>query len=315
MPRKIILDTDPGVDDAMAIFLALASPELDVIGLTTIFGNASTELTTRNALALLEIAGRPGVPVIAGASTPIAAPYAGPVPQVHGENGLGGAPLPTISSTPKDTTAIEWMYQQTLLHPGEVTILAVGPLTNLAQALLTYPDIVKHVDEVVVMGGNAFVPGNISPAAEANMYNDPEAADLVFGASWNVTMVGLDVTHRVNMESLEIQKITSSPKPVNQFLAMAIPHYQRFFEKTNSIDGMFIHDPSAVMYLVDPSLFKTESYPLRVETESFSRGKTWPSLGDTDEAAPEAWQNRPLVSICTEVNSQLLIAEVIERLT
>lgn len=284
-----------------------------ILGLTTIFGNASTETTTHNALALLEIAGRPDIPVIQGASNPIAMPYAGPVPLVHGENGLGDAELPAVTSSPLDISAADWMYKQVSENPGEVTILAVGPLTNLAVVLQKYPDIVSLVDEIVVMGGNALVPGNITPSAEANMYNDPEAADLVFGASWKVTMVGLDVSHCVNMKSMDIQKITRHTGAANQLLARAIPLYQSFFERMNGIDGVYLHDPSAVMYLVKPELFKTEAWPLRVETEGFSRGKTWPSMGDTDIPTPEPWQNRPLVSICTEVDHEALIAEVIKR--
>ena len=312
--KKIIFDTDPGVDDAMAIFLALASSELDVIGLTTVYGNAGIEKTTTNALALLDIAERSDIPVVAGASKPIASSYPGPVPHVHGENGLGNATLPTVSRSPRSTPVEEWMYQQVARDPGAITILTVGPVTNLALTLLRYPDLPNLVDNVVVMGGNALVPGNATPAAEANMFNDPEAADLVFGAPWQVTMVGLDVTHKVNMKGKAIDELTQRSGKINQLMAAAIPLYRDFFERTNGIDGIYIHDPTAVTYLIAPELFTLQQWPVRVETEGFSRGKTWPNLGDTDDSTPAPWRDRPLVSVCTDVDDQAVIDLLLERL-
>jgi len=315
MAKKVILDTDPGVDDAMAIFLAVASPEIELLGLTTIFGNANVDVTTRNALLLLELAGRPDIPVIKGAASPITRPYAGPVPHVHGDNGLGNAVLPPVQTSAEAIDVADWIYQQARQAPGEITMLTVGPVTNLAMAFQKYPDLVDLLGEVVVMGGNADIPGNITPAAEANMYNDPEAADLVFGASCSTAMVGLDVTHQVNMTGAEIKLITGRGKRVNQFLGEIIPLYQAFFEATNGIDGIYMHDPTAVMYLVAPELFKAQDCPVRVETESFSRGKTWPNFGGTDQDSPEAWQNRPPVSICMHVDDKTVIEEVIGRLS
>ena len=314
MARKIILDTDPGVDDAMAIFFALASSELEIMGLTTVFGNAHQEITTKNALTLLDIAGREDIPVIAGAKKPIDSPYIGPVPHVHGENGLGDAATPPVSGAPLPIYAPDWIYQQVSANPGEITILTVGPLTNLALALIQYPDLPQLVNEIVIMGGNALVPGNATPAAEANMLNDPEAADLVLGASWHVTMVGLDVTHRVNLKGNAIDKLTQGSSGPTRFLALAIPLYRNFFEATNGIDGIYIHDPTAVAYLIAPELFTIQAWPVRVETEGFSRGKTWPSLGDTDDETPAPWQGRPRVSICTDVNSQAVIDLILSRL-
>ena len=229
MARKIIFDTDPGVDDAMAIFLALASDELEVVGLTTVFGNASLENTTKNALTLLEIADRKDIPVVAGAHKPMDSAYIGPVPHVHGANGLGDAITPPVSIAPLPIFVTEWMYTQVSEHPGEITILTVGPLTNLALTLKKYPDLPQLVKDVVVMGGNALVPGNATPAAEANMLNDPEAADLVFGAPWKVTMVGLDVTHQVNLHGHAIDALSANPHKTNQLLSAAIPVYRHFF--------------------------------------------------------------------------------------
>lgn len=310
-----MIDTDPGVDDAMAILMALASPELEVLGLTTIFGNAHTAVTTRNARLLLDVAGRADIPVAAGPERPLAADYIGPVPWVHGHNGLGDAPLGEPSMPPLTTPAHEFLYATAAGAPGAVTILAVGPLTNLALALRVHPDIVDLVDEVVVMGGNALVPGNATPVAEANINNDPEAADLVFGARWRITMVGLDVTHQVNLSGAAIERIAAVDTPTAALLGAALPLYRTFFETRNHTDGIFVHDPSAVAFVLDPDAFTTNEWPIRVETQSFSRGKTWPNMGDTDDAAPPAWRDRPLVNVCTGVDAPRVLRLVEDRLS
>jgi purine nucleosidase len=316
-PTKLIIDTDSGVDDAMAIYMALASPELDVIGLTSVFGNASVEVTTRNARAIISAGGRLDMPVVAGAAAPLAGPYFGPVHQVHGVDGLGDGDLtlPPASASSLPVSAPEFLWQTAREHPGELTILALGPLTNLALALRLYPDIQNLVTGIVVMGGNALVPGNANPCAEANILGDPEAADLVFGAAWPITMVGLDVTHNIILSGAAIDRITAGPDPTNRVLAAALPLYRGFFKRTNKIDGIFLHDPSAVAAIVAPELFCFAQWPLRVETTGFSRGKTWPCLGDTDDPAPSAWQGRPHVKIATQADGLRVAALVTERLT
>ena len=312
---KVVIDTDPGVDDALAILLAAASPELDLVGLTTVFGNCAVDVATRNALVLLDVAGRAEVPVARGAADPIASPYLGPVAQVHGVDGMGdGGPLPEPAGSPVAPSAAEFLCRTAAASPGELTILAVGPLTNLALALRLRPDLDTLVDRVVVMGGNALVPGNATPAAEANMHNDPEAADIVFGARWPVTMVGLDVTHKVNLRGADIDRITAAPTPAGRHLTRALPRYRAFFEHTNGLDGMYVHDPSAVAYLVDPTMFTVSEWPLRVETQGFGRGKTWPSLGDTDDSTPAAWQGRPTVSVCVDVDATRVVDLMLARL-
>lgn len=313
--RRLLIDTDPGVDDAMAILMALASPEFDVVAMTTVFGNAATDVTTVNALRLLEVAGRTEIPVAVGAFDPIATTYKGPVPQVHGANGLGDADLAPPTITPSGSSAADLIHQCAVDAEGELTLLALGPLTNLAVALRAHPDLPELVDEVVVMGGNALVPGNATPVAEANINNDPEAADLVFGADWSVTMVGLDVTHEVNLTGAAIDRITATDTPGGRLLRGALPLYRNFFETTNGIDGIYVHDPSTIAFLLEPDAFTTRAWPIRVETQSFSRGKTWPNLGNTDESTPEAWQGRPTVDVCTEVDAERVVCLVEERLT
>ena len=250
-----------------------------------------------------------------GANKPLASEYLGPVTHVHGHDGQGDSNLPEPSGSPINVGAPEWIYRMASEAPNELTILTLGPLTNLAMAVKEFPDLPNLVKEVVVMGGNALVPGNASPAAEANMLNDPEAADLVFAQPWHTTMIGLDVTHSVNLTSDQLKIITESKTAQAQHLAAAVPLYQSFFEQTNGIDGIFSHDPTAVMYLVEPNLFEFQSWPLRVETDGFSRGKTWPSMGDTDDAAPAPWLNRPTTSVATTVNGEVVARLIVQRLS
>jgi inosine-uridine nucleoside N-ribohydrolase len=312
MAQKIIVDTDPGVDDAMAIFFALRSPELEVIGLTTIFGNVHTDLATVNALRLLDIAGRPDVPVAKGADNPVAVPYGGPVAFVHGDDGQGNVDLPPSPRKAIGQTAAQFIVEQVMAHPGEITLVPVGPLTNIALALRLEPRIAEHVKQVVIMGGNAFVPGNATPAAEANIHNDPEAADVVFGAPWEVVMVGLDVTHTVYMDAEHIAEFGRIDHPMTQHIARILPHYQAYFHKGFGIDGIYVHDSSAVAYVIDPSLFEVIRRPVRVDcTHDIGRGKTWPALGDRIDGD---WENRPDVTICTKVDGQRLVELDLSRM-
>lgn len=317
--HRIIIDTDPGVDDALAIAMALASPELEVALLTTVFGNAATEITTRNAVGLLTLAGNEDIPVLSGASRPLVTAYHGAVPQVHGLDGLGDADLleglsfPDLETGPAALGIIE-AARRAQADAMPLTIVALGPLTNLALALALDPNLDTCIERVVVMGGNAFAPGNATPSAEANMMNDPEAADLVLGARWPVTMIGLDVTHRVNLTGAMIDSIASTDTFGGRIARDALPLYQKFFERTNGTDGIFVHDPSVIAWLLDPDLFSTRALPVRVETQGISRGKTWPSLGDTDEASPVPWVDRPFVDVATEVRGDLVASLVAERL-
>ncbi|MCY3598036.1 MAG: nucleoside hydrolase, partial [Rhodospirillales bacterium] len=193
--------------------------------LNTIFGNVHTELATRNALRLLSIAGRGDIPVAHGADDPLTGDFEGPVPYVHGEDGQGDIFLPDPAGAPLDLSAAEFIIEQLRAKPGEITLVPVGPLTNIALALRLEPRITEWVDEVVLMGGNALVPGNASPAGEANIRNDPEAADLVFGADWAVTMVGLDVTLRVHMTPAHITEYATHGNPMSDHITRILPHY------------------------------------------------------------------------------------------
>ncbi|MCA0458524.1 MAG: nucleoside hydrolase [Chloroflexi bacterium] len=312
-PQKIIIDTDPGIDDAMAIFFALNSPELELIGLTTIFGNGFTDLTTTNALRLLEIAERPDIPVAVGAAQPVADRFDEPGSVVHGDDGQGNVHLPPPTAKPVDQNAAAFIIEQVMRAPREVTLVPIGPLTNIALALHLEPRIATAVREVVIMGGNALVPGNITPAAEANIFHDPEAADTVFGTSWPVTMVGLDVTQKTVMSSEQLGKLAQSTTATAQHLSAIIPFYQDFTLKANKFHGIYLHDPTTLAYLVAKDAFQTLQRPVRVETQGFSRGKTWIANDQTNKWST-AWQNRPPVNVCIGVNGPQISDLILERL-
>ena len=311
MARKIIIDTDPGVDDAMAIFFALCSPELDVIGLTTVFGNVETGLATTNALRLLDIAGRKDIPVAEGAKDPLTRDFEGPAPFVHGSDGQGDTLLPKSRRKPLPIPAAQFIIEQLRKHKGEVTLVPIGPLTNIALALRLEPQIVDWVDEVVLMGGNAMAPGNASPAGEANIRNDPEAADLVFGADWQVTMIGLDVTLKVHMTPDDIAEYETHDNPMSRHITRILPHYRAYFEANYDAQGIYVHDSSAIAYLINPTLFETIEAPVRVGTVGLGRGKTWCAVGPN---IPPEWMNRPAVNVAMDVDGRRLVALEAERL-
>jgi purine nucleosidase len=326
--RPVLLDTDPGIDDAMALAMLLNSPEIELVGCTTVFGNAHTTTTTHNALALLQIGGRPDVPVVAGAASPIASNYHGPVTHIHGRNGQGNATLPSLTHSALKESASEFIYRMARQHEGQLVLLPVGPLTNIAYALHDHPELVDLVSEVIVMGGNALCGGNATPTAEANIFNDAEAADIVFGGSWKVTMVGLDVTQKMLMTADTIDRFSEHTTELGRHLSRILPIYQNFTEQGSGHRGVFLHDPGAVAYLLAPELFTTQAWPIRVETEGMSRGKTWPNIGaanthDNDQFLDREshlvdhrspWRNRPLVNVCTEVDGDRAVSLISERL-
>lgn len=306
--EKVVVDCDPGVDDALALAMILGSPKLDLIGVTTVFGNLSVDQVTRNAAGLLALAGRKDILVAKGAAKSLTGLFSGGVPHVHGNDGLGDKNILSGVKTQdlSEQCAASQMISmaKNACSEGGLTILALGPLTNLALALQIDPDFDTYVNRVVLMGGNAFCMGNATPAAEANMLGDPEAADIVFGARWPVTMVGLDVTHQVLLSSVQLQRIADRAGFAAKVTSDTVPFYQDFLKRMNGIDGIYCHDPSAVAFLLSPELFVIKNLPVRVETQGISRGKTWPSLGDTDDENPEPWEGRPTVEICKSVSGE-----------
>ena len=320
MVKKIVIDTDPGVDDSLAIFVALNSPELEVLGLTTIFGNAVTTTCTENALRLLEIAERTDVPVIEGAKVPLNENFRGAASFVHGDNGQGNADLSSPITKPLDVDAVTFLKEIIETNPNEITLVPVGPLTNIANLLTIHEGIDSKIKEIVLMGGNAQSPGNATPTAEANILNDPEAADIVFSAQCEITMVGLDVTNNVFMNEEQVVTLGSFDNDKSKHIGKINPFYFNFLKNFFQENGMPIHDSSAITYLVHPEYFETLCCPIKVETEGISRGKTWMGMGisDNEEGLGERlkpWENRRKVNICIGVDSQKVISFITERIS
>lgn len=265
-PRRIIIDSDPGVDDAIAILLALRSPELKVEALTAVSGNVPLALTLPNALRMMEVAGRTDIPVAAGAATPlvrrlVTASY------VHGNNGLGGAEFPEPKLKPAAEPATELIRRLVHDNPGEITIVAIGPLTNVALTLKSDATVAKNIKEIVMMGGS-LSHGNITPSAEFNFYVDPEAARVVFDSGVPLTMVGLDVTERVRIGKEQIAVLESGSNPISQaaakILRSAIEHVS---QGRGSVQGkMTMHDALTVAHLLDPSILTLKDYYVQIET-------------------------------------------------
>lgn len=270
---KLIIDTDPGIDDAMAIFYAAAHPAIELIGLTTVFGNVPVATATRNALRLAAMTGR-RIPVAEGAARPLVQPTPPHPDFVHGAGGLGDIAPVAPPARPDPRPAAQFLAEAAAASPGEVTICAVGPLTNLAQAMALHPGIIGNVARVVVMGGALECPGNVNPQAEANIWNDPHAAAAVLAAPWQVTLVGLDITERVNCAPADFAALARAAPVIGGFLNDAVQFYLRFHRQRHGLDGCHMHDPTAVIAITDPDLFVTRTAPVEVTLEGAAAGRT-----------------------------------------
>ena len=308
MAKKIIIDTDPGVDDTIAICTALRSPEVDVIGLTSVFGNAAGEVTAQNALRLVELEGHDDIPVARGSDVPMVFPLEKLGTWVHGEDGMGNTHPPAPKGKVVNRTAAEFIIETVRANPGEVTLVPVGPLTNLGLALRIDPGIAELVKEVVIMGGAVSCPGNMTPVAEANIYHDPHAADIVMAAGWPVVLVGLDVTHKTVISREIWREIFKADNPAVRLIESILPCYQKFFDNSYGLDGaIYTHDPSAIAYVINPDWFETKSVPVFVETEGRCVGQT---VADWDRQ----WEARPDTKVCLGVDSESVLALIKERL-
>lgn len=268
-PRKIIIDTDPGQDDAVAILLALASPEdVTVLGITAVAGNVPLDLTQKNARIICELAQKTDVPVFAGAKRPLERPLV-TAEHVHGKTGLDGPQLPDPTMTLQDQHAVDFIIQTLRAEPsGTITLCPLGPLTNIAAAFNQAPDIIERVQEVVLMGGAYFEVGNITPTAEFNIYVDPEAAEIVLKSGADITMMPLDVTHKALVTKNRNDRFRALETPVGVAVAEMTDFFERFDREKYGSDGAPLHDPTVIAYLINPKLFTGRYVNVEVETKS-----------------------------------------------
>ncbi|MEZ8649684.1 nucleoside hydrolase [Vibrio splendidus] len=310
MTKKIILDTDPGIDDAMAILFAEAHPDIELMGITTVYGNATIDNGTQNALYLKQKFGMKAL-VAKGSDKPLLRDPVGATVVVHGETGLGDVTAPSsLDDEAIKKPAYQFIIDSVRAEPREITLVAVGPLTNLALALEAAPDIVDLVKEVVVMGG-AFGEnghrGNVTPFAEANIHDDPHAADKVFTASWPVVIIGLDVTEESFFTSQYLDELRDDAGEVGQFIWDISRYYLKFYSDKVGMDGCHVHDPSAIAYVIQPSLFTSRNGPVRVVTDGPAEGMTI-QKADQRNYMNDEWGLFPAQQVGVQVDSDTLLS-------
>ena len=315
--QKVIFDTDPGVDDAMALLFLHRHPDIDLLGVTTVFGNASIELTTRNAQFLHKEWGI-DAPIAKGAGKtldPSRVEQHSPT-IVHGEDGLGNIGVPLEIDWPLDPReASQFIIDTIRANPGEITIVAVGRMTNLALALRADPEIAGLTKQVVIMGGAFDVNGNVTPAAEANIHGDPDAADIVFTAPWNVIAFGLDVTMKTMMSSDDMAELAKGGDKALTLLSDLSQFYIDFYRQGAGLDGMAIHDSCACVYLVAPDLFKLRSGPVRVVCGGIADGETIQAPDTGRRFVDSPWDGQPSQKVAVGVQPEKVLDVIRVALT
>ncbi|NEJ20587.1 nucleoside hydrolase [Rhizobium leguminosarum] len=275
MAQKIIIDTDPGQDDALAILLALASPEIDVLGIVGAAGNVPLSLTSKNIRKICELAGRPDIKVFAGCDRPMTGPLV-TAEHVHGATGMDGADLPEPSMPMQEQHGVDFIIDTLQNEPaGTVTVCTLGPLTNLGRALTRAPEIAGRIKQLVLMGGGLFEGGNITPAAEFNIYVDPPAAAVVFGSGVPIVMMPLDVTHKTLTTRVRVAAIQALGTPLSDAVVGWLHYFERFDVAKYGSDGGPLHDPNVIAYLLKPELYSGRFCNVEIETESeLTKGMT-----------------------------------------
>lgn len=306
--HNIILDTDPGIDDAQAIAFALCHSDINLLGLTSVFGNASIDVTTKNALLVLERYGFSHVPVARGASEPLRQARM-PAPDfVHGLDGMGELNLKPINATELDESAAEFIVRMVNEQPHEISLVAIGPLTNIAQAVILDPSLPEKVKELVVMGGTIDTPGNVTPLAEANFINDPHAADVVCAHDWPLSIIGLDVTLKVALSDQNLAQLRDDAGTIGRFIWDSSRYYIDFYASTSEYGGKrqcAMHDASALVYLVEREAFELLSGPARVVADGIAVGALVLDRFDRTSAKLFAhWHDRPRISAAIDVDSE-----------
>lgn len=316
-PRPVLLDVDPGIDDALAILLALRSPEIDVVGISVVAGNVEVDVGARNARQVLELAGRSDVPVARGAAAPLLGKLV-TSKHVHGENGLGNITLPPPSMPVDERSAVDFIAAKAREHAGRLTLIPVGPLTNVALALKLHPGLASQIQQIVLMGGS-ISGGNITAAAEFNIFNDPEAAEVVFQSGVAIVMVGLDVTMKTVLTPQDLEAASRTSDPVTEL----VKGLTDFHLKTRRDRGIVLHDPLAVGVAIDPTFVETERGYVEVETRGEkTRGQTlldrrgyalrFEEGPDTRRAVPIE-RPKPNADVCREVDAERFIRFFVDR--
>jgi pyrimidine-specific ribonucleoside hydrolase len=306
-PRPVILDVDPGIDDALAILLAVRSPELDVKAVTVVFGNVELELGVSNALKILELAGRTDIPVGRGEAAPLVG-EALTAKNVHGENGIGNVILPEPKAKLYEGGALRLLADTLEASSEPVTLIPVGPLTNVALFLKVHPELRPKIREIVSMGGTAAAPGTVRPTVSFNILNDPEAASIVYRSGIPVTMVGLDVTSKTVLTPERIARFSESSDPIETFVAVVVG----FHRNVRGAEGVVVHDPLAVGAVVDPSFVAIELLPVDVEL----RGELTRGQMVVDRRAEATWRRGDSKStrVALDVDAERFLEFLIGRL-
>lgn len=319
LPRKVIFDTDPGVDDAMALYYALAHPAIDVVGITTTFGNVFVEQAATNALYLCALAGRQ-IPVTQGMSQPLVKQAAPPPDFIHGADGLGNLPQRAATAgQPDPRSAAQFIVDMARQYPGDITLVAVGPLGNLATALQLAPELPKLLREVILMGGTVLESGNVSPVAEANIWNDPHAADAVFTAGWPLTMVGLDVTHQVVLPLGLFKQIAQHHQHLaTDTLHHAVAFYSGFYSARDAavglVNGCYGHDVLAFVVLTNPELFTLQTGRVRVAVDGLAQGQTMMQRKAVSYPQHGWHEDIPHTQVCMQVQADACKAVITDTL-
>lgn len=275
MPKRILLDTDPGIDDALAILLALASPELSLEGLSVVHGNCSLEQAVRNGLSILELANASHIPVAKGCELPLVQPSL-LAAETHGNTGLGYAKLPEPRAKPIGQHGSDFLIEKALSSPGEITLVAVGPLTNVALAIRKEPKFAKSLKEIIIMGGAIRHEGNATALAEFNTYVDPHAAHIVFHAGTPTTLVPLDVTYQCLLTAQDVERLMKINSPITKFIKDSTDFYMEYHDTWQGIKGCIINDPLALALTFAPELCDYEELPVDVDISGgVSMGKTF----------------------------------------
>ena len=302
---KIILDCDPGHDDAIALMLALASPEIELLGVTTVHGNQTLAKTTVNALKLLEFVGRTEIPVAAGADRPFRRePYV--AAYVHGESGMDGPTLPQPTGSPVDRHAVDFIAETVRASAEPVTLVPTGPLTNIGLFLALHPDAAARVERIVLMGG-AIGEGNVTPAAEFNIWCDPEAAHRVFSSGLDVTMIGLDVTHKAIVGPAHKEQLRASGR-VGAMVGELLDFYGRFHRETYGWDGSPVHDAVALAHSFRPGIVQTVRTGVSVDCDGgLGRGRT-----NVDLRGRMGWEANAEVAV--DIDAGAFVELLLERI-